>query len=516
MDEVSFRVDRGDKIGLVGRNGAGKTTLTKTLAGELQPAGGTIERTGEIGYLPQDPRSGNPSDLARTRILDARGLGQLLLGMQESMQDMASPDSKVSDAAMKKYGNLEERFVALGGYAAEAEAASIASNLSLPDRILDQPLSTLSGGQRRRIELARILFSGADTMLLDEPTNHLDADSVVWLREFLKGFSGGLIVITHDVDLVEETVNKVFYLDANRQTIDQYNMGWKNYHRQRAADEERRKKERANAEKKAGVLTTQAAKFGAKASKAAAAHQMVARAEKLLSGLDEVRAVERVAKLRFPDPAPCGRTPLMATNLSKSYGSLEIFTAVDLAIDRGSKVVILGFNGAGKTTLLRMLAGVDKPDTGQIEPGHGLRIGYYAQEHETIDVKRTVIQNMVSSSPNINEMEARRVLGSFLFTGDDGNKLAGVLSGGEKTRLALAMIVVSGANVLLLDEPTNNLDPASREEILGALATYTGAVVLVSHDEGAVEALNPDRVLILPDGVEDHWNKEYAELISLA
>ena len=516
MDEVSFRVDRGDKIGLVGRNGAGKTTLTKTLAGELQPAGGTIERTGEIGYLPQDPRSGNPSDLARTRILDARGLGQLLLGMQESMQDMASPDSKVSDAAMKKYGNLEERFVALGGYAAEAEAASIASNLSLPDRILDQPLSTLSGGQRRRIELARILFSGADTMLLDEPTNHLDADSVVWLREFLKGFSGGLIVITHDVDLVEETVNKVFYLDANRQTIDQYNMGWKNYHRQRAADEERRKKERANAEKKAGVLTTQAAKFAAKASKAAAAHQMVARAEKLLSGLDEVRAVERVAKLRFPDPAPCGRTPLMATNLSKSYGSLEIFTAVDLAIDRGSKVVILGFNGAGKTTLLRMLAGVDKPDTGQIEPGHGLRIGYYAQEHETIDVKRTVIQNMVSSSPNINEMEARRVLGSFLFTGDDGNKLAGVLSGGEKTRLALAMIVVSGANVLLLDEPTNNLDPASREEILGALATYTGAVVLVSHDEGAVEALNPDRVLILPDGVEDHWNKEYAELISLA
>ena len=516
MDSVSFRVDRGDKIGLVGRNGAGKTTLTKTLAGELQASGGTIERTGEIGYLPQDPRSGNPDDLARTRILDARGLGQLVLGMERATGEMGSPDAAISAAAMKRYGNLEERFVALGGYSAEAEAASIASNLSLPDRILEQPLSTLSGGQRRRIELARILFSGADTMLLDEPTNHLDADSVVWLREFLKNFGGGLIVITHDVNLVEETVNKVFYLDANRQTIDQYNMGWKNYHRQRAADEERRKKERANAEKKAGVLTLQAAKFGAKASKAAAAHQMVARAEKLLSGLDDVRATERVAKLRFPDPVACGRTPLMASNLSKSYGSLEIFTAVDLAIDRGSKVVILGFNGAGKTTLLRMLAGVDEPDTGQIEPGHGLRIGYYAQEHETIDVKRTVLQNMVSSSPNITEMEARRVLGSFLFTGDDGHKPAGVLSGGEKTRLALAMIVVSGANVLLLDEPTNNLDPASREEILGALASYSGAVVLVSHDEGAVEALNPERVLILPDGVEDHWNKDYAELVSLA
>ena len=373
-----------------------------------------------------------------------------------------------------------------------------------------------SGGQRRRIELARILFSGADTMILDEPTNHLDADSVVWLREFLKQYQGGVIVISHDVDLVEEVVNKVFYLDANRQVIDVYNMGWKHYLRQREADEDRRKKERVNVEKKATALQLQAAKFGAKASKAAAAHQMVARAEKMLSGLEEVRAADRVAKLRFPDPAACGKTPISASGLSKSYGSLEIFTAVDLAIDRGSKVVVLGLNGAGKTTLLRILAGVDQPDTGQVEPGHGLRIGYYAQEHETIDVKRTVLQNMVAASPNLTETEARKVLGSFLFTGDDGHKLAGVLSGGEKTRLALAMIVVSGANVLLLDEPTNNLDPASREEILGALAGYTGAVVLVSHDEGAVEALNPERVLILPDGVEDHWTPDYADLISLA
>ena len=516
MQGVSFRVDRGDKIGLVGRNGAGKTTLTKILAGEGLPTDGRIDRTGEVGYLPQDPRSGNPEDLARTRILDARGLGQLLLGMESAAIDMGDGDSATSERAMKKYGNLQAKFLALGGYAAEAEAASIASNLSLPDRILDQPLSTLSGGQRRRIELARILFSGADTMLLDEPTNHLDADSVVWLRDYLKSFQGGLIVISHDIELVEETVNRVFYLDANRTVIDVYNMNWKNYLRQRAADEERRKKERVNVEKKASVLQLQAAKFGAKASKAAAAHQMVRRAEKMLSGLDEVRSVDRVAKLRFPEPAPCGRTPLMASNLSKSYGSLEIFAAVDLAIDRGSKVVVLGFNGAGKTTLLRMLAGVDKPDTGQIQPGHGLRIGYYAQEHETIDVKRSVLENMVSSSPSITEMEARRVLGSFLFTGDDSHKAAGVLSGGEKTRLALAMIVVSGANVLLLDEPTNNLDPASREEILDALSNYSGAVVLVSHDEGAVEALNPERVLILPDGTEDFWNKDYADLISLA
>jgi ATPase subunit of ABC transporter with duplicated ATPase domains len=179
--------------------------------------------------------------------------------------------------------------------------------------------------------------------------------------------------------------------------------------------------------------------------------------------------------------------------------------------------VVLGLNGAGKTTLLRMLAGVDAPDTGQVEPGHGLRMGYYAQEHENLDVSRTVLANMKSAAPDsFGETEVRKVLGSFLFSGDDVDKPAGVLSGGEKTRLSLAMLVVSSANVLLLDEPTNNLDPASREEILGALRTYKGAVVLVTHDEGAVEALEPERILLLPDGVEDHWGQDYLDLISLA
>jgi ATPase subunit of ABC transporter with duplicated ATPase domains len=516
MSDVAFRVDKGDKVGLVGRNGAGKTTLTKVLAKEIQPTAGTVSVRGELGYLPQDPRTGDPAQLARTRILDARGLGTIMVQMTEATGLMGADDPAIAEAAMKRYGNLTDRFTALGGYAAEAEAATIANNLGLPDRVLSQSLDTLSGGQRRRIELARILFSDAETMILDEPTNHLDADSVVWLREFLKNYKGGVIVISHDVVLVTETVNRVFYLDANREVLDVYNMGWKHYLRQREADEERRKKERANTEKKATALQLQAAKFGAKASKAAAAHQMVARAEKMLSGLDDVRQVDRVAKLRFPDPAPCGKTPLMAKNLSKSYGSLEIFTAVDLAVDKGSKVVIIGLNGAGKTTLLRMLAGVDTPDTGVLEAGHGLKVGYYAQEHETLDVKRSVLENMVAASGHLTETEARRVLGSFLFLGDDVRKPAGVLSGGEKTRLALATLVVSSANVLLLDEPTNNLDPASRLEILDALSHYAGAVVLVSHDPGAVQALNPERVLIMPDGVEDLWSQEYADLIELA
>jgi ATPase subunit of ABC transporter with duplicated ATPase domains len=237
----------------------------------------------------------------------------------------------------------------------------------------------------------------------------------------------------------------------------------------------------------------------------------------MLAGVEGERTSDKVAKLRFPDPAPCGRTPLRASGLSRSYGSQEVFTDVDLAIDRGSRVVVLGLNGAGKTTLLRMLAGADQPDTGQVEPGHGLKLGYYAQEHENLDVSRTVLANMKSAAPDsFGETEVRKVLGSFLFSGDDVDKPASVLSGGEKTRLSLAMLVVSSANVLLLDEPTNNLDPASREEILGALRTYKGAVVLVTHDEGAVEALEPERILLLPDGVEDHWGQDYLDLISLA
>ncbi|PMC75806.1 ABC-F family ATP-binding cassette domain-containing protein [Brachybacterium sp. UMB0905] len=518
MSNVSFQVTAGDRVGLVGRNGAGKTTLTRVLSGTLDATEGSVEISGELGYLPQDTHSGEDTETVLARILSARGLDGILRRLRRAEQEMG--DMSLSETkrikAMERYPRLEAELDAVGGYAAEAEAKRMAANLGLPNRLLEQQLGTLSGGQRRRVELARILFSQAETMILDEPTNHLDHDSIVWLREYLMSFRGGLIVISHDVELVEQVVNKVFYLDANRAVIDIYNMGWKQYLRQREDDEKRRKRERANAEKKASALTAQAEKMRAKATKAVAAQNMLRRAEKMLDGVEEERRADKVASLRFPRPAPCGKTPLMAQGLSKSYGSLEIFTDVDLAIDRGSRVVVIGLNGAGKTTLLRILAGVDPADTGEIIPGHGLRIGYYAQEHETLDLERTVLENMMTAAYELPEVEARKILGSFLFTGEDVHKPARVLSGGEKTRLALATLVVSSANVLLLDEPTNNLDPASRQEILGALSAFEGAVVLVSHDPGAVVALNPERVLMMPDAVEDLWNDEYQELIELA
>ncbi|MGH3598345.1 MAG: ABC-F family ATP-binding cassette domain-containing protein [Mycobacterium sp.] len=523
-DGPALRIQPGDRIGLVGRNGAGKTTTLRILAGDAQPYAGSVTRSGEIGYLPQDPKEGDLDILARERVLSARGLDTLLTDLEKQQALMAEvADDAARDRAVRRYGQLEERFAALGGYGAESEAGRICASLGLPERVLTQQLRTLSGGQRRRVELARILFAASDTgagsaatLLLDEPTNHLDADSLGWLREFLRGHTGGLVVISHNVDLLADVVNRVWFLDAVRGEVDVYNLGWQKYLDARATDEQRRRRERVNAERKATALRTQAAKLGAKATKAVAAQNMLRRANRMIAALDDERVADKVARIRFPSPAACGRIPLVANGLTKTYGSLEVFGGVDLAIDRGSRVVVLGLNGAGKTTLLRLLAGVEHPDAGGLEPGHGLKIGYFAQEHDTLDDAATVWQNIRHAAPDSGEQDLRGLLGAFMFSGGQLDQLADTLSGGEKTRLALAGLVASTANVLLLDEPTNNLDPASREQVLDALRSYTGAVVLVTHDPGAAEALGPQRVLLLPDGTEDHWSDEYRDLIELA
>ena len=318
LADASFQVAEGDRIGLVGRNGAGKTTLAKVLSGNAQPAAGTVRRSGTVGYLPQDPRTGDLDVLALDRVLSARGLDELREQMRKAEAQMSDSDPGTADKAIRRYGHLSDRLAVLGGYAAEAQAASLAASLGLADRVLHQPLRTLSGGQRRRIELARILFSDAQTLLLDEPTNHLDADSILWLRDHLKNYRGGLIVISHDTSLIEQVVNKVFHLDANRSVLDIYNVGWTAYLAQREADERRRRRERTNAERQATALQTQADKMRAKATKARAAQSMQRRADRLLAGVEAERQTDRVARLRFPTPAPCGKTPLTAEGLSKS------------------------------------------------------------------------------------------------------------------------------------------------------------------------------------------------------
>ncbi len=516
---VSFSLSKGSKVGLVGRNGAGKTTMMRLLAGEEDRGAaeytGTISRSGPVAYLPQDTTGPSPEPTGIARILSVRGIDKLIARIAKAEAEMSSSTGARQTRAMERYVRLDQEFTMSGGWAANSEAFQIAAALGLEKSVLEQDIHTLSGGQRRRVELARVLFSGADTLLLDEPTNHLDHDSVIWLRDWIRSYSGAVLLISHDVGLLRDTVNRVFYLDAAEGQLEIYNLGWEQYLVQRSDDERRRRKERAGALRKAQVLQAQGEKMRAKATKAVAAQQMLRRAEQLRQQAGEDKKGEKVAHIRFPDPAPCGRVPLTAEALSKSYGSLEVFTGLDLAVDRGAKVAILGENGAGKTTLLRVLAGLEPPDSGEVVAGHGLRLGYYAQEHETLDPDHTVYEAMAAAAPQLDQTELRSVLGQFLFGDDDVAKPVRVLSGGEKTRLALATLVISAANVLLLDEPTNNLDPASREEILKALASFSGAVLLVSHDPGAVEALGPDRVLLLPEGDEDLWDQDYLELVTI-
>lgn len=514
---ASFHIAPGDRIGLVGRNGAGKTTLLKVLAEQIPPAAGSLARTGSLGYLAQDPAAADPHSTVTARILSARGLDHAAQALRTAEGAMAAATSAAEQQrAMAAYARADDAFQARGGYAAEAEAARVAAGLGLPERTMDAPVGHLSGGQRRRVELARILFSRHDTLLLDEPTNHLDADSVSWLRGYLGAYPGGLVLISHDTGLLADTVNRVFALDPGRAALDVHNTGWHTYLGRRASDERRRVRERANAERKAASLRGQAEKMRSHVATATAAKNMTRRADRMLAATEPVRRSERVARIRLPEPAPCGRTPLGAVSLVKAYGGHGVLGGVDLAVDRGSRLVVLGLNGAGKTTLLRILAGAELPDSGRVVRGHGARLGYFAQEHDTLIGGMTVRENLAAAAPGLTDGEVRGVLGSFLFRGDDADKPAAVLSGGEKTRLALAGLVHSGANVLLLDEPTNNLDPASRDEVLGAVGTYPGAIVMVTHDVGAIDALRPDRVLLLPDGTEDLWSPDHRELVALA
>ncbi|MEU8354581.1 ABC-F family ATP-binding cassette domain-containing protein [Nonomuraea sp. NPDC048882] len=510
MSGVTAHVAPGDRVGLVGRNGAGKTTLMKILAGGLQPATGEIVRTGPIGYLPQDPAAADPSLTVIDRVLSARGLDLALRDLRAAESALAESGDERS---MARYAAAEAEFQARGGYAAEAGAARVAAGLGLPDRLLDRRLGTLSGGQRRRVELARVLFGEPGVMLLDEPTNHLDGDSVAWLRSYLTGYSGGLVLISHDTGLLADVINRVWHVEQG--ALEVHNTGWHAYLADREADERRRTRLRAAAERKAAALRTQADRMRARSATAVRARDMARRADRMLAGTRPVRRAEKVARVRLPDPAPSGRMPLGAISLTKSYGGVPVLDGIDLAVDRGSRLVVLGPNGAGKTTLLKLLAGHERPDSGRVVPGHGLRLGYFAQEHDTLDPACTVGRHLTEAAPQLSDGEVRTVLGSFLFGGDDVDKPVGVLSGGEKTRLALAGLVSSRANVLLLDEPTNNLDPASKAEVLAAVGAYRGAVIMVTHDPETVDALRPDRVLLLPDGLEDLWDDGYTDLIGL-
>jgi ATPase subunit of ABC transporter with duplicated ATPase domains len=510
---ASFSLHAGDKVGLVGRNGAGKTSMLKVLAGEAQAAHGVVLRPPALGYLPQDPppRGAGLDGTALAHALSGRGLDAAARRLEELHERVARDPSERN---LRAYGNAEDKFRNDGGYAAESEVRRIAAGLGLASDRLDLPIGALSGGERRRVELARILFAGSDLLLLDEPTNHLDVDAKAWLMSFLRSFRGSLLVISHDLALLDQAITRVMHLDEGE--LVEYRGTYSQYLVARKADEERRAKLAQRQDQEIHRLRSLADSMRHQTEKRARiAKTLDHRVEKLTAQRVEVGKGERNLRVKLPDPPRAGRTVLEAIDLAKAFGPKVVFEDVTFAVERGERLLVLGLNGAGKTTLLRTLMGELEADLGEVRLGHQVSVGYYAQEHEKIMRGRSVIDHVREES-GLADQYLRGLLGMFGLRGDLAFQDAGTLSGGEKTKLALALLVTSQHNLLLLDEPTNNLDPPSRTAIGAALREWKGAMVLVSHDTDFVVELAPDRVLLMPDGVLDYWSDDLLDLVELA
>ncbi|MGH9074626.1 MAG: ABC-F family ATP-binding cassette domain-containing protein [Acidimicrobiales bacterium] len=513
---ASFTVAAGDKVGVVGRNGAGKTSLLRVLAGDAPARAGTVLRRGALGYLSQEPRRRRDgARSALSHVLSGRGLDEAATRLEKLRLRM---EEDPSPANVGRFSRAEDAFSTGGGYQAEADVNRILAGLGLAADRVGLPLGTLSGGERRRVELGRILFAGSDLLLLDEPTNHLDVDARSWLMGFLRSYRGALLVVSHDLALLDEAITRVLHLDRGpgEGTLVEYKGTYSQYLAARAADEERKRRlaERQQAEihRLAGLADSMRHQTATRARKAKTLDHRV---ERLRAGAVEGPTRRRTPAVRFPPPPHTGRVVLELEALTKGFGGPPLFAGLDLTLSRGERLLVMGLNGAGKTTLLRILAGVLDPDGGRVRQGLGVTVGYYAQEHEGIAAGRSVLAHLKERS-DAPERDLRALLGMLGLTGEVAFQDAGTLSGGEKTKLALAQLVAGRHNLLLLDEPTNNLDPGAREAVAAALSSWPGALVLVSHDVEFVRALSPGRVLLMPDLSIDYWSDELADLVALA
>jgi ATPase subunit of ABC transporter with duplicated ATPase domains len=512
LSDASFTVAAGDKVGLVGRNGAGKTSLLKVLAGETDAAAGLVLDRGTLGYVPQNPRPRtDASHTALSHILSGRGLDKTAAQLADLHRRLETDHSA---ATIESYAETEERYRHAGGYSGESDARRIATGLGVRLDRVDLPLSVLSGGERRRIELARVLFADPDLLLLDEPTNHLDSNAKSWLMDFLRDYRGAVIVVSHDLGLLDQSITRVLHLDAGR--LIEYRGTYTQYQAARRAEEKRltalahrQESEIQRLSLLAEVMRRQTAK------RAKQAHAIFSRVDRMKAQRVTAPRRERKLKISFPEPPHSGRLVLRCSGLDKGYGGPLVFRDVSFEVERHERLLVMGLNGAGKTSLLRILAGESEPNAGSFRLGHGVSLGYYAQEHEGIRPGVSVLAHMREQS-DAEERMLRALLGMFALTGDIARQDAGTLSGGEKTKLALAQLVAGRHNLLLLDEPTNNLDPPSRTGVARALAEWPGTMVIVSHDPEFVEALQPRRVLFMPEGRLDYWEEDLLDVVSMA
>jgi len=493
--EASFQLNPGEKVGLVGPNGAGKTTLFRMVTGEETADDGEVSLPKKltIGYFRQDVEEMTGRSVLDEAIAGSGRLGDLHHELEELQHAMGDPSREDFDRVLERFGEVQEEYEHLGGYTLEANAREVLHGLGFADAQIDGDVGALSGGWKMRVALARVLLGRPDVLLMDEPTNHLDLESIIWLEQFLKSYPGALLMTSHDREFMNRVVSKIAEIDAGEITV--YSGNYDFYERERAIREANQ--QAAFARQQAMLAKEQRFidRFKAHAAKAAQVQSRI----KALDKIDKLELPKRrtVVDFDFRVPPRSGDQVAVIEGISKAYGERKIYNGFEMIIRRGERWAVMGRNGAGKTTLLKMIAGATQPDSGEVRLGASLKMGYFAQQSlDVLDPELTVIDQLQKDFPQDGLGSLRTLAGAFQFSGDDVEKRIRALSGGERSRLAMARMLYNPPNFLVLDEPTNHLDLATKEMLVNALKNFEGTMIFVSHDRTFLRGLS-NRVLEL-------------------
>ncbi|RPJ47569.1 MAG: ABC transporter ATP-binding protein [Candidatus Latescibacterota bacterium] len=486
---VNLTIGVSERIGLVGPNGSGKTTLLEILAGRADADEGTVARNkrATIGYLLQEVPLTKQATLFDEMLSGAEKIDHMrrrLALLEEEMRSASDPDE--IGALAEEHGEIERRFDQSGGYDLPTEAKRILSGLAFRERDLGRPLAEFSGGWLMRLQLARLLLTEPDLLLLDEPTNFLDLESVIWLEEYLRAYSGSLVLVSHDRVLLNRLARRIVEIERGKVTA--YTGNYEAYAEARRVRDEGLVAAKKSQDRKIAQTERFIARYRVRKDTAKRVQSRI----KMLEKMERIEAPgsRKSIDFAFPEPPRAGRVPIELRSVSKSYGDIRVYERLDWRIEREERVVLVGANGAGKSTLLKMLAGTVRPDAGERVLGHNVKVAYYAQHQvETLDYAKTILDEILDWAPDLNQQRARAILGRFLFSGDDVFKKIEVLSGGEKARVALVKLLLRPPNLLLLDEPTSHLDIDSRDVLAGALEEFTGSLVMISHDRHFIDRL---------------------------
>jgi len=494
--EASFQLNPGDKAGLVGPNGSGKTTLFRMITGEEQPDDGevTVPKKLAIGYFRQDVEEMKGRSVLDEAIAGSGRAGDLHHELEDLQRALEDPEqAEDMDRILKRFGEVQEQYEHLGGYTLEAQAREVLHGLGFEDDQIDGDVGALSGGWKMRVALARVLLGRPDVLLMDEPTNHLDIESIIWLEHFLKSFPGALLMTSHDREFMNRIVSKIAEIDAGE--IVTYSGDYDFYERERTI---REANQQAAFSRQQAMLAKEQRFIDRFRTHAAKAAQVQSR----IKALDKIEKIElpkrrQVVKFEFRPPPRSGDQVAVIEGLEKRFGRRVIYDGFNLTIRRGERWAVMGRNGAGKTTLLKMIAGTLQPDAGDVRLGASLKMGYFAQQSlDVLDADLTVMEQLQNDFPQDGVGSLRTLAGAFQFSGDDIDKRIRALSGGEKSRLAMARMLYDPPNFLVLDEPTNHLDLATKEMLVEALKEFEGTMIFVSHDRTFLRGLG-SRVLEL-------------------